>query len=403
MSTFARPETPTPFSASALNSPMLDMSRQLFPEGTAGLGALPQLQANGRIVLPNGAPNGLAVEEYIPLLHLYTSILEADRIIHPFRKSLSLKPKTLANGQVAQAITPLNESRLHPNLFFKREDQTIVKAYKMRGAFCGMKRAMSHNGQRHFMAVSTGNHAMGVLKAAELLRPETVKIVVPNNTSEIKLKNINSKILAVRHRGVHAEVLYIGDAFDEARDWAVSQSLGGDSYYLDPFSNPWVVAGQGTIGLEVLRQLGPIVAQRPDIQEIVFISPIGGGGLLAGSATAMAMGMAWDDRFRGIALSFVGLRLQNMFTKYGDAVRVKHPAAGNLAVFEALHIQQLKMSDEMMAWGMQYMLEDVGDRVEGPSGAPAFIALNRPEFAPSAQRLVVALVSGGNVGAFPTE
>jgi threonine dehydratase len=72
-------------------------------------------------------------------------------------------------------------------------------------------------------------------------------------------------------------------------------------------------------------------------------------------------------------------------------------------VFDALQVQQLKMSDEMMAWGMQYMLEDVGDRVEGPSGAPAFIALNRPEFSPSAQRLVVALVSGGNVGAFPTE
>jgi threonine dehydratase len=227
--------------------------------------------------------------------------------------------------------------------------------------------------------------------------------VVPNNTSEIKLKNINSKILAVRHRGVNAEVLYIGDAFDEAREWAVSQSLGGDSYYLDPFSNPWVVAGQGTIGLELLRQLGPIVSQRPELEEIVLISPIGGGGLLAGTATALAMGMAWDARFTHLRLRLAGIRLQNMFTKYGDAVRVKHPAPGNLDVFQALGVAPLKMSDEMMAWGMQYMLEDVGDRVEGPSGAPAYMALNRPEYAPSPTRLVVAIVSGGNVSAFPTE
>jgi threonine dehydratase len=372
----------------------------LFPKASLCGVQSPMMEANGRINIP-GLPNGMSVEAYIPLLHLYTSILEADRLIQPFRKALSLKPRTLGN-QLSSAVTALDASKLTSNLFYKREDQTAIKAYKARGAFCGMKRVMDTSGEDNFLAVSTGNHALGVLKAAELLHPKKVKIVVPNNTSEVKLKTINSKVLGVRHKGVDASVLYLGDTFDEARDWAISQQLGGDGYYLDPYSNPWVVAGQGTIGLEIFRQLGSILQQRPEVEEVVVVSPIGGGGLLAGTATALRMAAAWDARFRQVDLKFVGLRLQNLFTKYGDAIRVKSVAEGNQLVFETLGIPQFKISDEMMAWGMQYALNDLGDKIEGPSGATVYTALHRKDCLPSEKRLVVCIVSGGNVGAFPT-
>jgi threonine dehydratase len=377
------------------------ITTQLFPASALGGVVPPCLNASGNIQLP-GVPEGVPFEAYIPLLHLYTSILEADRLIHPFRKALSLKPRTLANEfEMAQAVTALVPSNTVANLWYKREDQTAIKAYKARGAFCGMKRVMDTTADRRFIAVSTGNHAMGVLRAAELLRPESVQIVVPNNTSEVKLKNINSKLLAMRHKGVEASVLYIGDAFDEARDWAMAQQLGGDCYYLDPYSNPWVVAGQGTIGLELYRQLSVILSNNSTIEEVIIVSPIGGGGLLAGTATALTMAAAWDARFRKVALRFVGLRLQNQFTKYGDAIRVKHVAEGNEAIFNQLDIPQWKVSDDMMAWGMQYVASDLGDKVEGPSGATVYMALNREALLPSATRLVVCILSGGNVSVFP--
>jgi len=378
-------------------------AEQLFPASALKGGIVPHFQENGRIALP-AVPEGLGVDTYIPLLHLYTSILEAERSMHAFRKSLSLRLKPTIHqptAQLSQVVTALQASPLMSNLYFKREDQTVIKAYKMRGAFCGMRRAMQSYGETYFIAVSTGNHAMGILKAAELLRPQSVQIVVPNNTSDIKLKNINSKILAVRHKGVDASVLYIGDTFDEARDWAIEQSLGGKCYYLDPYSNPWVVAGQGTIGLELYRQLTPILAKNPRIKEVILISPIGGGGLLAGTATAFTMASAWDARFKEIDLKIVGLRLQNMSTKYGDAVRVKHPAESNLAILNALNVEQVKMNDDHMAWGMKETFRHLGDRVEGPSGAPLYMAMHHEAWKPTAERLVICMVSGGNVSLFP--
>lgn len=377
-----------------------EASESLFPaHALRGIQA-PSWGGDGWIQLP-GQATALPVEAYVPILHLYSSIQEADRLMQPFRPALSLKPRTLG-GLERHAVTQLTASTRHENLFYKREDQTAIRAYKARGAFCGMRRLMETVGEEHFLAVSTGNHALGVLKAAELLRPKTVKIVVPNNTSEVKLRHINSKILGIRHKGVEATVLYIGDTFDEARHWAMDQQLEGDGYYLDPYSNPWVVAGQGTIGLELHRQLLPLLAKRPQVREVVLISPIGGGGLLAGTATALRMATSWDARFKDIALKLVGLRLQNQSTKYGDAVRVKHVASGNELVFEALNVDCRKMSDEQMAAGMLAVYDDIGDKVEGPSGATATVALQFEELRPTPERLVVCILSGGNVSVFPS-
>lgn len=383
-----------------LNTGSNAVQESLFPESLLSGLALPRLTDNGRISLP-GCPAGLSAELYVPLLHLYTSIQEADRLIHPFRKELALKPRKLA-GVLPHAVTALTPSSQHDNLYYKREDQTAVRAYKMRGAFCGMRRVMEMQGVEHFVAASTGNHALGVLKAAELLRPKTVQIVVPNNTASVKLRRINSKVLALRHKGVDANVLYIGDTFDDAREWAMAQQTQGTAYYLDPYSNPWVVAGQGTIGLELLRQLAPLVTANPNLKEIVLISPIGGGGLLAGTATALRLGSSWDHRFRDINLKFVGLRLQNMRSVYGDAVRVKTVASGNQLVFDSLDVELQPICDERMADGMLKAYDDLGDRVEGPSGSTVHTAFREDlDYKPSEERLVVCLVSGGNVNDFP--
>ena len=165
----------------------------LFPSALVSGLAMPMLGSDGRISVP-GLPAGLGLDAYVAMLHLYGSIQEADRLVQPYRAELALHPHKL--GTTARlAITRLDASHLHENLFYKREDQTAIRAYKARGAFCGMRRVMETEGCRDFLAVSTGNHALGVLKAAELLRPDRVKIVVPNNTSYTQLRGSSVKWL----------------------------------------------------------------------------------------------------------------------------------------------------------------------------------------------------------------
>ena len=342
----------------------------------------------------------LTLSQQVGLLQQFALIQEADRLMQPFRTVLALQPKAHP-GTERRAITPLTPSTKRNNLFYKREDQTIIRAYKVRGAFTGMKRAMETLGETRFLAVSTGNHALGMLKAAELLRPQTVQIVVPTNASEVKLRQINSKILGLRHKGVEASIISLGDTFDEARNWALEQQLTGDGTYVDPYNHPWTVAGQGTIGLELYRQLLPLLADRPEVSELVLICPIGGGGLLAGTATGLSLASAYDARFANIKLRYVGLRLQNQSTKYGDAVRVKYIAPANEATMDALAVERLKMSDEQMAHGMLGVYYDLHEKVEGPCAATWAWAQHRDDLAPTASRLVVCVMSGGNVSHFP--
>lgn len=397
--TFVTPPTPPASVAMASGCYQPQIQQWLFPKASMGGVSLPMMDSLGRIRLL-GMNEGLSPETYIALLHLYVSILEADRMVASVHEHLALTPKLIAND-AHHAVTRLDASKHTPNLYYKREDQTAIKAYKARGAYCGMKHAMDASHMSDFIAVSTGNHAQGILRAAELLQPKRVRIVVPTNTSKTKLEKINYRIDTARSCGVDASVLFKGDTFDEARRWAVQQQSQGGGYYLDPYSNPFVVAGQGTIGLELFRQLRPILEANPCIEEIVIISPIGGGGLLAGTATALRMAAAWDALFQRVELKFVGLRLTDMATTYGDAVRVKEVAEGNRYIFDMLDITRLKMNDDHMAWGMKHVLDDLGDRVEGPSGATAYFALNQIELMPNEHRLVVGILSGGNVGAFP--
>ncbi len=359
------------------------------PHGT--MNAL--LGADGRISMP-GLPSGLSVDAYLPLVHLYASVLEASRVLDRYRNPLS----QVAGDNPQVPLTPLNPSNEIRNLFYKREDLTITQAYKVRGAVVGMAKVMENYNPARFLAVSTGNHALGVLKAAELLRPASVRLVVPHNTAACKLEKISDRIHALQAQHLQAELVKVGETFDEAREWAMNQAEG--EYYLDPYSDPWVVAGQGTVGLELFRQLKPLVMTR-SVEEVVVIAPIGGGGLLAGTATALKVASAWDPRFRDVNLKLVGVRLSSLDTVYGDAIRVDQVASGNRMLFDYLGVSVHEIHDGHMAEGMQQVREDLGVYVEGASGATLYPALYLPEFSPRANRLVVCLLSGGNVNVVP--
>jgi hypothetical protein len=360
----------------------------------------PAIDESGRISVP-GFSSGLSVSSYLPLSHLYTNIVEAGRILDRYRSRLRLmEMPDLQELTIGQApLTALSPSTLQPHLYYKREDQTVTRAYKVRGAVVGMAKLMESQGAERFLAVSTGNHALGLFKAAELLGPKAVRVVVPHNTALCKLEKLNAALSALKKKQPYtqADLLQVGQTFDEARAWAHAHKRPDESI-LDPYGDPWVVAGQGTIGLELAQQVRLLLQESGNrYEEVCFSSPVGGGGLLTGTATALMMSAAWDPAFKDVYLRFLGWQLADMNAPLGDAIRVHELAAFNQQVLGDLSVHMGQMSNEQMAQGQAYVKRDLGKTVEGPSGGAVTAAIALPQTAPGDKRLLIGILSGANV------
>lgn len=358
--------------------------------------SIPAIDEDGRIRLP-GFPAGLSIQSYLPLVHQYAKVLEAGRILDRYRSHLRLSEQSnqALPGNTPQApLTALTPSTLLAHLHYKREDQTATRAYKVRGAVVGMAKLMESGNVKRFLTVSTGNHALGVLKAAELLLPQSVCLVVPNSTASVKLEKLRKAINGLNAKGVQADLLFRGETFDEARSWALANQ-SEDEAYLDPYSDPWVVAGQGTLGLELLEQIGGLL-QQGDYEEVVVISPIGGGGLLTGTATALKMASAWEPAFRNVNVRFLGLRLDDLNAPLGDAIRVAAMAPANELALQSLGVTVRSMTQAQMEQGVEFVRHDLGQPVEGASGGTLYPVLSDEAYKPTPRRLVVSLLSGGN-------
>ena len=167
--------------------------------------------------------------------------------------------------------TPISEAqlmsrRLENRVWLKREDLQPVFSFKLRGAYNKMSRLSPEQLAAGVVAASAGNHAQGVAMAAQKLKVKAT-IVMPRTTPQIKVD-------AVRNRG--AKVVLYGDTFEEASSHASKLVDEKGMTYVHPFDDVDVIAGQGTIGMEIVRQ-----HQQP--LNAIFV-PVGGGGLLAGIA-----------------------------------------------------------------------------------------------------------------------
>ena len=167
--------------------------------------------------------------------------------------------------------TPLEEAanlsrRTGNRILLKREDMQSVFSFKLRGAYNKMSRLTPAQRKHGVICASAGNHAQGVALAAQKLGCRAV-IVMPTTTPQIKVD-------AVARRG--AEVVLAGDSYDEASAHAHMLEKRDKLTYVHPFDDPDVIAGQGTIGMEILRQ-------HPDPIHAIFCC-VGGGGLIAGVA-----------------------------------------------------------------------------------------------------------------------
>jgi threonine dehydratase len=163
-------------------------------------------------------------------------------------------------------LAPLLSERLGNRIYFKREDMQSVFSFKLRGAYNKMANLPPTQMKRGVICASAGNHAQGVALAASRLGCRAV-IVMPTTTPPVKID-------AVRARG--GEVVLFGDSYSDAYQHALTLQTKQKLSFVHPFDDPDVIAGQGTIAMEILRQhSGPIHA--------IFVA-IGGGGLISGVA-----------------------------------------------------------------------------------------------------------------------
>ncbi len=168
-------------------------------------------------------------------------------------------------------VAPALSKRIGNTVLLKREDNQPVFSFKLRGAYNKMAGLSPDELQRGVIAASAGNHAQGVALSAERLGCRAV-IVMPVTTPRLKVD-------AVLARG--AEVVLHGESYSDAYAHALELQTRDGLCFVHPFDDPDVIAGQGTIGLEILRQHQALHAARPI--HTIFVA-IGGGGLISGVA-----------------------------------------------------------------------------------------------------------------------
>ncbi len=182
------------------------------------------------------------------------------------RKVLTAKVYDVAIESALEPARTLSR-RLHNKILLKREDQQPVFSFKLRGAYNKMAHLTPEELKRGVICASAGNHAQGVALSANRLGCRAV-IVMPVTTPQLKIDAV---------KALGGEVVLHGDSYSDAYTHSLALEKKEGMTFIHPFDDPYVIAGQGTIAMEILRQhQGPLDA--------VFVA-IGGGGLVSGVAS----------------------------------------------------------------------------------------------------------------------
>ena len=183
------------------------------------------------------------------------------------------KAKIQLNGVVHP--TPLTQNlnlseEFKASVFLKREDLQTVRSYKIRGAYNKISSLNETEKQQEIICASAGNHAQGVAYSCHLLKIKG-KIYMPKTTPKQKVKQVQL------FGKSYVEIILTGDTFDDAYLSAITDATENNKIFVHPFDDVKVIAGQGTVGLEILDSLKEPI-------DYVFV-PIGGGGLASGLST----------------------------------------------------------------------------------------------------------------------
>ena len=282
----------------------------------------------------------------------------------------------------------LMSKRLENRIWLKREDEQPVFSFKLRGAYNKMAGLSREELKKGIVASSAGNHAQGVALAAARLKIKAT-IVMPRTTPEIKVNAV---------KGFGARVVLHGDNYDAAFEHAMELVNRLGMTFIPPFDDPEVIAGQGTIGFEILKQ-------HPDPIDAVFV-PVGGGGLIGGigayiksvrpeirvigvepeDADAMARSLASGRR---VLLDHVNI--------FADGVAVRQVGKETFRLAKKVVDEIIVVSNDEICAAMKDLFEDRRSILEpagalAMAGAKAWLAKKKYK-----NRNYVVLASGANV------
>lgn len=289
--------------------------------------------------------------------------------------------------------TPLDiaitlSKRQNNQVLLKREDLQSVFSFKLRGAYNCIYQLMRTKEVKGVIAASAGNHAQGVALAAKKLGLDAI-IIMPKTTPGIKVD-------AVKSYG--AKAILVGDNYDEACEYATEYARKEELDFIHAYDNSDVIAGQGTVGLEIVRQ-------HADFIDAIFI-PVGGGGLIAGvgsivkylspktkiigvePADAACMTAALDKN-RRVKLSHVGI--------FADGVAVKQAGKETFRVARQCVDEMLTVTTDEICAAIKDIFDDTRSITE-PAGALAVAGLKKyVKQKKISDKTLIAINSGANM------
>jgi threonine dehydratase len=291
--------------------------------------------------------------------------------------------------ETALESAPRLSARLSNHVWFKREDLQPVFSFKIRGAYNKIAQLSAISAQRGVICASAGNHAQGVALAAQT-RGIPAVIVMPLTTPEIKVQ-------AVADLG--GEIILHGNDYDQAYEHATELARQRGLVFVHPFDDPDVIAGQGTIAMEILRQ------RHGDEIDAIFV-PVGGGGLIAGiAAYAKALyprikiiGVQPEDAAGMYESLRAGKRVSlERVGMFADGVAVRRVGEETFRLARQFVDEIVLVSTDQICAAIQDIFQDTRSIAE-PAGALAVAGIKKYTARENCSgRTLIAIICGANM------
>lgn len=284
------------------------------------------------------------------------------------------------NLQFSQTFTDM----IGDKVYLKPENLQKTGSYKIRGAYNKLRTLNETERKNGVLTASAGNHAQGLALAAKMTGIKAT-VFMPKTAPLAKIEAT---------KGYDATVINIGNNFDETTKEALEWQKEHDAMFISPFNDDYIIAGQGTVGLEIINEC-------PDVETIIV--PIGGGGVISGISLAVKT-LKPDVKIIGVQASGSSA-MYNSFREgklchlkssetIADGINVKEPAQRTFDIIEKYVDDIVTVDDEEISQAMLYLLERCKLVVE-PSGAVGVAALINKKIKYKGNTVI--LISGGNV------
>ena len=305
----------------------------------------------------------------VSLADVQAAALRLQGVIRPTELDKSLSASQILNSQV----------------HIKFENHQYTGSYKFRGAYNKISQLSPEQKAKGVIASSAGNHAQGVAKSSQLLGVPAC-IIMPQGASLVKAE-------ATRNYG--AEVIFHGEVVDDSIAYAKQLVVEKGYTFIHPYEDPYIIAGQGTVALEILAAL-------PQVDTIVV--PIGGGGLMAGMVTVVRalapqvriVGVV-SERAPGMAQKKKGLLPEMPLgpATIADGIAIKNPSETMFQNFIGPGVDEIvTVSDDEIADAIVFLMERMKSVAEGSGAAALAAALSgKVKLGP----VSCLVVSGGNI------